>query len=179
MYYYIVIKKNEKNIGEMTPTWTLTFKAHGAARCHLSLHACNRSLFARGPSIDSRAYVISQHVRWPIRTPPPTCVNQDAWVVITTKRLKANSIHTATRHAWTRTLARNTVQKAVFSLIHFPASFIRLWPSCHFEGVEGGSRQDWGLFLEQTEFLKTTLEINKYQFGGSISQKSTTREVPN
>ncbi len=40
-----------------------------AASCHLPLHACNRSLFARGLSIDSRAHVISQHARWPIRTP--------------------------------------------------------------------------------------------------------------
>ncbi len=31
--------------------------------CHLCIHACNRSLFARGLSIDSRAYVISQHAR--------------------------------------------------------------------------------------------------------------------
>ncbi len=31
-----------------------------AASCHLSLHACNRSLFARRLSVDSRAYAISQ-----------------------------------------------------------------------------------------------------------------------
>ncbi len=54
-----------------------------AARCHLSLHACNRSLFSRGLSIDFRAYVISQQACWPIRTPRPICGNQDAWVVIT------------------------------------------------------------------------------------------------
>ncbi len=114
--------------------------------CHLRLHACNRSLFARGLSIDSRAYVISQHARWPIRTPLPTCANQDAWVVITPKRSKANSIHTAAWHAWT----------AVFSLIHFPASFIRLWPSCHFD--LGGSRHGWGLFLEQTGDPSTLLK---------------------
>ncbi len=42
-------------------------------------------------------------------------------------RQKANSIHTAARHNWTRTPARNTAQQAVFSLIYFPASFIRLW----------------------------------------------------
>ncbi len=39
------------------------------ASCHLYLHACDWSVFARGLSIDSRAYVNSQHVRWPIRTP--------------------------------------------------------------------------------------------------------------
>ncbi len=66
----------------------------GTFSCHLCLHACNRSLFARGLSIDSRACVISQHARWPIRTPCPTCANQDALVVITPK---ANSIHTV---AW-------------------------------------------------------------------------------
>ncbi len=121
-------------------------------RCHLCLHACNRSVFVRGLSIDSRAYVISQHMRWPIRAPLPTCANQDAWVVITPKRLKANSIHTAAWHNWTRTPARNVVQKAVFSLIHFPASFICLWPSCYFD--LGGSRHGWGLFLKQTEYLQ-------------------------
>ncbi len=48
------------------------------ASCHLCLHACNRSVIARGLSIDSRAYVISQHVRWPIRAPLTACANQDA-----------------------------------------------------------------------------------------------------
>ncbi len=36
--------------------------------------------------------------------------------------------------------------------MHFPDSFICLWPSCHSD--LGGSRPDWGLFLEQTEFLQ-------------------------
>ncbi len=93
----------------------------------------SKSLFARGISIDSRAYVISQHACWPIRTPSPTCANQDAWVVITPKWPKANSMHTAAWHAWTRTPPLNFDHKAVFSLLHFPASFIRLWPSCHFD----------------------------------------------
>ncbi len=106
-----------------------------AGSCHLFLHACNRSLFARGLLIDSRAYVISQHVRWPIRTPRPTCVNQDTWVVITPKRPKVNSIHTAAWHAWTRTSPCIIVQKTVFCLIHFPASLTRLKPSCHFDLV--------------------------------------------
>ncbi len=105
--------------------------------CHLCLHACNRSVFARGLSIDFRAYVISQHVHWPIRAPLPTCANQDAWVVIT-----PNSIHTPAWHDRTRTPPLHVVQKAVFSLIHFPASFICLWPSCHFNlgdrGMAGG-----------------------------------------
>ncbi len=104
--------------------------------CRLSLHACNRSLFARGLSLDCRAYVISQYARWPIRTPRYTCANQDAWVVITPKRPKANSIHTAAWHAWTGTPPLNIVQKAVFSPIHFPVSFIRLWPSCRFDLVD-------------------------------------------
>ncbi len=116
--------------------------------CHLCLHACNRSLFARRLSIDSRVYVINQHVHWPIRAPLPTYANQDAWVVITPKRTKANSNHTAAWHAWTRTPPLNIVLKAVFSLIHCPASFIRLWQSCHSD--LGGSRHGWGLFLEQT-----------------------------
>ncbi len=101
------------------------------------MRASYRSLITRRLSIDSRAYVISQHARWPIRYPRPTCANQDAWVVITAKRLKANSIHTAPWHAWTRTPPLNIVQKAVFSLIRFPALFICLCPSGHFDsGVE-------------------------------------------
>ncbi len=107
---------------------SLINKTSVAGSYHLSLHACSKSLFARGLSIDSRVYVISQHVRWPIRTPQPTCTNQDAWVVITPKRPKANSIHIAAWHAWTRTPPRYIVQKAIFSLIHFLASFICLWP---------------------------------------------------
>ncbi len=56
---------------------------------------------------------------------------------------KANSSHTAPRH--------NIVQKAIFALTHFPAAFIRLWPSCHIDlrGIDtwlGGG----GLFPEQT-----------------------------
>ncbi len=47
-------------------------------------------------------------------------------MVITPKRPLSNSTHAS---------SLNIVQKAVFSLIHFPASFI-----CH----------GWGLFLEQT-----------------------------
>ncbi len=108
-----------------------------AASRHLFLF--NRSLFARRLSIDSRASVISQHARWPIRTPRPICANQDAWVVITPKRPKANSMHTATWHAWTRTPLLNIVKKAVFSLKHFLVSFIRLWPSCNFY-LRGDSR---------------------------------------
>ncbi len=84
-------------------------------------------------------------MRWPIRPRLPTCANQEAWVVITSKRSKVNSIHTAARHAWTRPRARNFVQKAVFSLIHFPISLIRNWPLRHFD--LGGSRQGWGLFI--------------------------------
>ncbi len=64
---------------------------HVSASCHLPLHARNRSLLARA------SRVISQHVRWPTRTPRPTCANQDAGVVITPKRPEANSIHIA---AW-------------------------------------------------------------------------------
>ncbi len=127
--------------------------------CHLCLHLCNRSLFVCGLSLDSGTYVISQNVRWPIRTPPPTCANQDAWVLITPKRPKANSRHTAALHALTRTPPRYIVQKAVFSLINFPASFIHLWPSCHFD--LGGSGHGWELFLKQNEYLTSFALINR------------------
>ncbi len=121
------------------------------ASFHLSLHTCNLPLLARGLSSVSRANVISQHASWPIRTPRSTSGNPDAWVVITPKRPKANSIYTAACHAWTRTPSLNIVKKAVFSLIHFAVSFTCLWPLCHFDF--GGSRHGWGLFLERTEFF--------------------------
>ncbi len=83
-----------------------------AASCHLCLHASNRSLFACGLSINSRAYV----ARWPTRAPRSTCANKNAWVVITPKCPKANSKHTA----WTRTPALNFVLKAAFSHLLYP-----------------------------------------------------------
>ncbi len=69
-------------------------------------------------------------------------------------------MHTAAWHAWTRTPPLNFVLKAVFSRIHFPAPFIRLWPSCHSD--LGGSRHGWELFLEQTEFLQNQLELKSF-----------------
>ncbi len=83
--------------------------------------AARVSLFAGGLSIDSHAYVISQHARWPTRTPRPTCANQDDWVVITPKRPKANSIHTATWHAWKPPL--NIVRNAVIFPPHLVIVF--------------------------------------------------------
>ncbi len=68
------------------PTFTHARKAGVAwsinaciCSCHLCLHACNRPLFARGLSIDCCAYVISQHVRWSIRTPPPVPIRTPEW----------------------------------------------------------------------------------------------------
>ncbi len=122
------------------------------ASCHSSLPACNRSLFAREPSIDSRASSLTNTcASQSQRRLPPAPIRMPEW----SSRLsgqKANSIHTATWHDWTQTPPLNIVQKAVFSLMHFPASFICLWPSCHSDF--GGSRHGWGLFLEQTEFLQ-------------------------
>ncbi len=94
----VVASTNCGPIRSILPRHHLSTSASGAASCHLSLHACNRSLFARELSIDSRAYVISQHSYWPITTPRPTCANKDALVVITPKRLKANSIHGTPEH---------------------------------------------------------------------------------
>ncbi len=42
------------------------------------------------------------------------------WVVITPRRPKANSIHAAAWHAWTRTSPLSIVQKPVCSLLHIP-----------------------------------------------------------
>ncbi len=99
-------------VPELQLAWKCEFVA---AKCE---HAWNRSLLARGLSIDCRAHVISLHVRWSIRTPRPTCANQDAWAVITPKRpKKVNSIHTDAWHAWTRAPPRNIVQKAVYRSI--------------------------------------------------------------
>ncbi len=82
---------------------------------------CNRSLFARRSSIDYRAHVINQHAHMAIRTPRQTCANQDAWVGITSMRPKANSIHTATLHKWTRTpvgkFQYHTVRKFALPII--------------------------------------------------------------
>ncbi len=136
-----------EDIGFWIDLWSVV------ASYHMSLHSCKRSLFARGLSIDSHAYVISQHACWPIGTSRPTCANQYALVIIETTRPKANSIHTAAGHKWTQTPARNIVQEAVFSILNVPASIVRLSPSCHFD--LGGSRHDWGLFLvEETDFLQ-------------------------
>ncbi len=44
---------------------------------------------ARVLSIASRAYVKSLHALWPIRTPRPTCANQDAWDIVPPTRPKA------------------------------------------------------------------------------------------
>ncbi len=60
--------------------------------CRLCLHACNRSLFARGLSIDSHAYVISQHARRPIRTPSPTCKRENE-VADALSRITINAVH--------------------------------------------------------------------------------------
>ncbi len=95
-----------------------------AAEWRYPLHACYRLLLARGLSIDSRAYVISLHAGWLIGTPSPTCTNQDAWVVITPKQPKANSIHTAAWQTWTPTPVHSTGKKALVYLIQFPAPFI-------------------------------------------------------
>ncbi len=58
-----------------------------AASCHLSLHACNRSLFARGLSIDSCDNDISQHAHWPIRTPEwSSCLSDQRRILCTQPR---------------------------------------------------------------------------------------------
>ncbi len=75
---------------------------------------------------------------------------------------KKTSIHTAARHALTRTPLRHIVQEAVFSLINFPASFIRLWPSCNFDSR--GSRHAWGTsnsFLSQKKTCGRALRGEK------------------
>ncbi len=56
------IRNDWKRNRVMTHVWrndTEITKINLAANCHLSLHACNRSLFVRGLSIDSRACVIA------------------------------------------------------------------------------------------------------------------------
>ncbi len=58
-----------------------------------------------------------------IRMPRPTCASQDAWAAVTSKWPKANFIHTATCHAWTRTPCPNIAQEAVFFSNHVPFWF--------------------------------------------------------
>ncbi len=83
---------------------------------HLSLHACYRSLSARGPLIDSRDCVNSLRALWSIRTPRPSCANQDAWAVITLK-LPEGEFYS---HIWIGTPPCNIVREAVLLHIHLP-----------------------------------------------------------
>ncbi len=75
MYSITYSKKNYHSIACSSPSES----------SHLYLHACYRSLPARGPLIDSCDCVTSLHVHWPIKTPRPSCANQDAWAVVMLK----------------------------------------------------------------------------------------------
>ncbi len=86
---HITISHRDANGGSVSIQSLNAGEMLGNCSCHLRLNACNRSLFARGLSIDFPAYVISHHVRWPIRAPP----------LITPNRPKANSNDTAAWHA--------------------------------------------------------------------------------
>ncbi len=116
-----------------------------AASGHLSLQACKRSLFPRRLSIDSRAYVISQHAHWPIRTPRSTCANQDAWVVITPKRPRANSTGHERQHV-------TPFRKQYNTIYILPPHLSALGHRAIFD--LGGSRHGWGLFVEQTNIFQ-------------------------
>ncbi len=91
---------------------------------HLSLHASYRSLPARGPLIDSRDCVNSLHVHWPIKTPRPSCANQDAWAVVTLK-LPEGEFYS---HVWTGTPPRNIAMKAALTLIHYALFYLNNMP---------------------------------------------------
>ncbi len=74
-------------------------------------------------------------------------------MVITPKRQKGE-FYSQSRVAQ---FISNTIKKAVFYLIHFPASFIRLWPSCHPD--LRGSRHGLGLFVEQIDMFSTPFAL--------------------
>ncbi len=68
---------------------------------------------ARVLLIASRANAKSLHVLWPIRTPRPSCANQDAWAVLTPKQPKANS-DTRRRVTFTNHAQGCTISKTSF-----------------------------------------------------------------
>ncbi len=68
---------------------------------------------------------------------------------------KANSWHTVAQHASTRTPPRNIVRKAIFSLTHFPASFICFWPSFPFDWGGGGRNMAGGWSLNKPASYKS------------------------
>ncbi len=111
----------------------------------------------RGLSIAPRANINSLHALWPIRASRPTCANQDVRAFVTSRRPNLNSTHTATCHAFTRTLSRSIANKAAFSEYYFPVLLIRLWPSCHFdlEGSRHGRRGGGVFFVERADTLQT------------------------
>ncbi len=55
------------------------------------------------------------------RPVPPA--NQDAWALVTPRRPRVTSTHTAARHNWTRTPSHNIAQKAVFFKYTFPSNW--------------------------------------------------------
>ncbi len=112
-----------------------------------SSHAVYRSILV----LTSLAYTERCVQPAPIRTPERSSCLSDQRRILDVK----------TWHAWTRTPPRNIVWKAVFFLIHFPVSLIRLWPSCHSDFR--GSRHGWGLFVGKTESLKVqlTADLNR------------------
>ncbi len=69
--------------------------------------------------IDSRVSIISLHARWPIRTTPPTCTNQDTRVLIASKRSNVNSTYTAPWHNWPRPLPRKVYSEGCIFLNTF------------------------------------------------------------
>ncbi len=88
------------------------------------LHACYRSLLACGLSVDSHAYGINLHVRWPIRTPHPTCSNQVVWAA-GHRRMQ----DTSARNASTRTPQAKPPTRLQLSNIYFSIPLNCLWPS--------------------------------------------------
>ncbi len=88
-------------IAQMKARKAFTEKLSNDPRCGRDLICSGWVQTVRVLSIASRINFISLHALWPIRTPCPICTNQDTSAVATPKRPKANSIHTAARHAWT------------------------------------------------------------------------------
>ncbi len=92
--------------------WIKAREAFVEASCYL-LAPCTRAI-DRSSRANYRSILV-------LTSLANTCAYQDAWVVITPKRPKANSIRSAAWHAWTRTQPRNIVQKSVFSEYIFPS----------------------------------------------------------
>ncbi len=119
------------------------------ASCHLSLRACNRSIFASGLSIiDSRAYVISQPERGvplePIRTPE--------WASRLSGQRRIRFTHPRSTPEQERHLVISFRRPYFPQYIFSPhLSVLGHWAIL----IWGESSLSWGLYVKQTDTFRS------------------------